>query len=344
MLFAHENLFLTVFGDIYDIYGDHSILKGIQAEGDVNITATGSIGGYGADDYNGIYVYISAGDRLNISARELCMYTGGDARIGKILVTGLVEIKAGSGAISNADENSGIWCDEFVLRAYGMIGTKESPLRIYSDRTYVSGGGGLLRSMFRAAPARARLVVESELYGEYILVIAPEKNIPGKADTAAQSQYTVQSEITLINSDTGVCVTGNISPNAFLLVDTGAAHSGCPGCEYLLDMHLGDNLPYYNVAIEGRYSGLLYVQLPIGDKLSYAEGEEIIVLTCRDGVIYAIKAIVRDGYACFYTDELGAFLVLGTGERLKLTEDGKFILTGEGEDILPFGGWLELKI
>lgn len=73
-------------------------------------------------------------------------------------------------------------------------------------------------------------------------------------------------------------------------------------------------------------------------ELAEYEGQEVLVLTCRDGKVWAIRATVIDGFITFYTEELGAFLIFGDPADLVLTEDGKQIVLGE--QLLPFGGWL----
>ena len=75
----------------------------------------------------------------------------------------------------------------------------------------------------------------------------------------------------------------------------------------------------------------------IGDLAEY-ENREIVILTCRDGKIWAIRATIVNGFITFYTDELGPFLVLGDPAQLVLTEDGTQILLDQ--KAYSFGGWL----
>ena len=132
-------------------------------------------------------------------------------------------------------------------------------------------------------------------------------------------------------------MTGNLAPDAVVTVDTMPAHTDCVSCEYLIQRFLKELLTYVHIHVDGEYTGKLQVEIAVE---GVEDGTEVIVLLCRDGIIYAIRAEVRNGFVTFLTEELGAFLVLGEESELTLTEDEKFLLVEETGEALPFGGWL----
>ena len=82
---------------------------------------------------------------------------------------------------------------------------------------------------------------------------------------------------------------------------------------------------------------LTKVEIPV---YGLTKGSEVVVIICRDDIGYAIRAVIRNGYATFMTDELGAFLVLEENAEICITDDGKCIVIDDSGNTLPFGGWL----
>jgi hypothetical protein len=106
----------------------------------------------------------------------------------------------------------------------------------------------------------------------------------------------------------------------------------------MIQQHNIDGRIFVNLKLSGDYVGKLLVQIPADETFAACEGKEILILTCRDGKVWAIRATVINGMICFYTEELGSFLILQDPSELVLTEDGTQILLDQ--QMLPFGGWL----
>ena len=134
-----------------------------------------------------------------------------------------------------------------------------------------------------------------------------------------------------------VRLTGNISPDAVVRVSNDPAHEICDVCEYLLMRSVQEALTYVHIWVDGETIGQVMVEIPVH---GMTEGSEVIVLACRNGIVYAIRAVIHNGYATFLTDELGAFLLLEENAELNITDDGKFIVIDDFGKTLPFGGWL----
>jgi hypothetical protein len=264
------------------------------------------------------------------------MKADGSVMIGTIRTNGMVSIDAGFGSIQNADQNSGIWCDSMILQAYGMIGTDESPLKIYSNGIYTSNGGGMMRMLFRAsAPAKSTLTADSALYGENIMIIPVMANVGGT--DIGNNRYNGFQSTTVTDSNRGVQVTGSMPEGAVLVVSDISDHTD-DICKLLMQHHQIDGRIFVNLKLMNNYTGKLTVQIPVTEELAEYEGREIVILTCRDGVIWAIRATVINGFITFCTEELGAFLIFGDPAQLVLTEDGTQIILAQ--QYLPFGGWL----
>ena len=244
----------------------------------------------------------------------------------------MVEITTDTGTIQKIDANSGIWCDGLRLYAYGEIGTDENPLNIYSNGIFQSSGGGIMRSLFRAAPvAENVLVANSVLYGENVNIIPVRTQSTGNNTGTGSTIYGVYG-------DGVITVSGSIEEGAVLQVSYVSDHVDCPVCKLLVKQSLLEGRRFVNLKILGNYAGKLLVQIPVSEELAECEGNEVLVLTCREGVVWAIRATVIDGYISFYTTELGPFLVLDDPTQLELTEDGTKIILDQ--QILPFGGWI----
>ena len=70
--------------------------------------------------------------------------------------------------------------------------------------------------------------------------------------------------------------------------------------------------------------------------ISMQDGAEDVILTCRNGKVWAIRPSVINGYITFLTRELGSYLILGSPDKLRLTEDGATIILYQ--PCIPFGG------
>lgn len=212
---------------------------------------------------------------------------------------------------------SSIYADgDLTINSDGALLMADSTGAIYCDNLNANAYGRTgTEGMPLKVYVRESATTDSYLYGEDVLVIpiVDGKEIPE------------------------VRVSGGIAPGAVVTVDTDPAHAACVGCEYLTMRALKERLTYVHIHAEGETDGMIQVEIAVEDM---EDGTEVIVLTCRDGVIYAIRAEVRNGYITFLTEELGAFLVLGEASELNLTEDEKFLLTEDSEQALPFGGWL----
>ena len=332
MLIATGNLDLNVKGDLYDTAENSDHFTGIYGT-NLKINVSGNIGGDNAPNDAAMDVSVFAENRLDITAKNMYIHSDGNVLVGQIKADGMVEITTKTGSIQNVDSNSGIWCDGLLLDAYGEIGTDEKPLFIYSDSKYQSNGGGLMRSMFRAAPvAENTLIVNSYLYGEKVHIIRSkpqqeQENKPGQSN-----------DVSTVYGDNGIKVSGNIGEGAVLVVSSVSDHKDCPVCQSLAKQHQLEGRVFVNLKVIGNYAGKLLVQIPANEEFAKYEGKEIVILTCREGEVWAIRARLVNGIISFYTDELGAFLVLGGSEQLELSEDGTKIILDQ--HILPFGGWI----
>lgn len=343
-LFAMKNLELTVQGNLYDLHGDHMILTGIEGK-DINLQVSGNIG---AEDNT---VTITSNGRLDITAENLYMTSKSDVLLGTIRTEGMVSIDASQGSIENADKNSGIWCDSLNLQAYGRIGSKESPLIIHSNGTYTSSGGGLMRAMFRfRAPAAKMptLMANSYLYGENILIIPlKDNNVDIEDEDSQENIGNSESDIPFLkgtvitvtgsNNNRLIHITGHMAKDAVVTVMDVSEHVNCVVCQHLME-NQGNGRIFVNLKLIGSYAGKLLVQISTIGDLAEHEDREIVILTCRDGKIWAVRATIVNGFITFYTDELGPFLVLGDPAQLVLTEDGTQILLDQ--KAYSFGGWL----
>ena len=318
MILALKDLYLTVKGNLKDLQNDDVILNGIHGNG-VTLQVSGDIGQAGEN------VTIGSDKYLNINAQNLYMVTDGDVLVGTIRTNGMVSIKADNGTIQNAEQGSGIWCNSLNLYAYGMIGTKESPLLINSNGVFRPNGGGIIRSLFRADAPGNTLMADSELYGENIKIIP-----------VGNQTYTGTNTVTC--SETGIRVTGSVEKGAVLTVSNVGEHEGCSVCQALVQQHQSNGRIFVNLKLTGNYAGKLLVEIPVNETFAAYEGKEILILTCRNGMVWAIRATVTNGFITFLTEELGSFLILGDPSQLELTEDGTQIILDQ--HILPFGGWL----
>ena len=326
MILGTGDVYLTVQGDILGQKSDNVSLNGIYGMG-INLQVSGDIG------KEWMEVLISPELYLNVIARNLYMTADGNVMVGTIRTDGMVSINASHGAIQKADQGSGIWCKSLNLHAYGMIGTDGEPLMIFNDGKYTSNGGGLKRSLFRASPARDTLTANSDLYGENVRIVpAIDLTTDVSAVHAGFHTATVSSGIG------GVRVTGSVPADAVLVLSDVSDHADCSVCRQLMDKHQRDGWIFGNLEIVGGYAGMLQVEIPATGELAAFEGREVVILTCRDGVVWAVRATVINGYITFYTEELGSFLVLGDADQLKLTEDGTHVVLDQ--TLLPFGGWL----
>jgi hypothetical protein len=209
---------------------------------------------------------------------------------------------------------------DLVINTEGAIHMKNSASAIYCNSMSTNafgyaGTGEMPLKVYAKYGAEA----ESYLYGENLLVLPWGVGVSNGSNTPS------------------VRVTGGIAPNAVVTVDTKLCYVDCAACEYLMMRALNEMLTYVHIHVDGEITDQVQVEIQVED---LEEGSEVIVLTCRDGVIYAIRAVVRNGWVTFLTDKLGAFLILNDEADLHLSEDGKFILTGDSGETLPFGGWL----
>jgi hypothetical protein len=259
------------------------------------------------------------------------MFSDGDVRVGTISADGMVSISTEKGAIVKAAQGTGIWWDTLRLNSFGMIGSKENPLWIHSDSKLISNGGGVQRRLFRAAPAETGLMANSILYGEYIFII------PVTITTVPEPEYP-ESEIITVASGSGIRVTGAMRKNVVLTVSAASGHVDCPVCRALVQHHEINGRVFVHLNLEGQFEGKLMVEIPVNEELAAYEGQEIVVLLCRDGKVWAVRAKVIKGYVVFCTDELGPVLILGDSAHLELTEDESHIILDKQP--VPFGGWL----
>ena len=323
IVLALKDMYLTVQGDLNDQQGDDAIINGIHGNV-VNLQVSGDIGKAGES------VTIGSEGRLNVNAQNLYMSAPGDVLVGIIHTDGMVSIDAYNGTIQKADLNCGIWCKTLTLNAYGMIGTDVNPLLVYSNGVYTSSGGGIMRSLFgRSTPARDTLTANSVLYGENIHII------PTTVQTDNSTDF---YQTTVTAGNTGTMITGRIEKGAVLAVSDTSDHEACFVCQHLMQNNGISGRIFMNLKLNGNYAGKLLVQIPATEELAEYEGREIVILLCRNGVVWAVRATVTDGFITFLTEELGSFLIMGDTDQLKLTEDGTQIILDQ--QVLPFGGWL----
>ena len=340
-LLAMETLNLTVQGNLNDLRDDDAVLNGIEGK-EVNLQVSGDIGGRGNN------VSISSNGAINITAKNLYMSSNGDVHVGTITTDHTTNIEANKGSILNAEEGTGIWCDSLNLQAYGMIGTEGDRLRIHSD-SELDPNGGVMRSLFRAsAQATDTLLANSYLYNENLEII-PVTNDDENEDVGDnESEPTTDpadkhtggtSFITTTGTYNNgeIRISGRMAKGTVLTVTNLSDHVDCTACLQMMQ-YQGDGQIFVNLTLTGEYAGKLLVQILATGKLAEYEGQEIVILTCRDGKIWAIRATVINGMICFYTEELGSFLILQNPSELVLTEDGTQILLDR--QLLPFGGWL----
>ena len=310
LILAMENLNLTVNGDLNHI-DSYEILKGIYACY-LNLQVNGDIGMnpvkpaqnsqrllFAAPKNIQSSMVFNVDDAVCISAKNACLEFSKTVKVQNINANGDLFITT-DGALLMAESTDAIYCNSLTARAYGHTGTEEMPLKVY---------------------VRNSVTTESQLYGEYLLVLP-----------FADEQSSASG-----NQNPTVQVSGGIAPDAVVTVDTKPAHTDCVGCEYMIARALNKRLTYVHIHTDGEIIGKVQVEIS-ADGLE--DGSEVIVLVCRDGVIYAIRAVVKNGYVTFLTEELGAFLILGEVSELNLSADGKFLLTGDSGAALPFGGWL----
>ena len=123
-----------------------------------------------------------------------------------------------------------------------------------------------------------------------------------------------------------------------LTVSEVSDHGDCAVCQMLAENHKVDGSVLVNLKLEGEFTGKLKIEIPVTRVLAAREGQQIVVLLCRDGKVWAVRAKVIKGRVVFETDEVGVFLILGDSTKVEETEDGThMILDGE---MIPFGGWL----
>ena len=192
------------------------------------------------------------------------------------------------------------------------------------------------------------------MYGENIEIISDEEN-DDEDDDVEEDIGGIESEPVTDSSDdkqeysgtTGfvtskdtnnnvIQITGNIAKDAVLTISDLSDHVDCAMCQLLMQ-NQDDGQIFVNLELTGEYAGKLLVQISASEDLAKYNGQEIVILTCRDGVIWAVRATVLDGFITFFTDEMGPFLILGDMTKLELTEDGMQIILGQ--EMLPFGGW-----
>jgi hypothetical protein len=279
------------------------------------------------------------------------MSSNGDVYVGTITTDHKTNIEANKGSILNAEEGTGIWCDSLNLQAYGMIGREGDRLRIHSD-SELDPNGGVMRSLYRAsAQATDTLLVNSYLYNENLEII-PLTNDDENEDNEDVGDNESEPTTDPADKHTGgtsfitttgtynngeIRISGQMAKGTLLTVTNLSDHVGCITCLQMMQCQ-GDGQIFVNLTLTGEYAGKLLVQIPATGKLAEYEGQEIVILTCRDGTIWAIRATVIDGIITFYTDELGSFLILADPVQLELTAEGTQILLGQ--ESLSFGGWL----
>ena len=343
-LLAKETLNLTVQGNLNDLRDDDTVLNGIEGK-KVNLQVSGDIGSRGNN------VSISSDGAINITAQNLYTSSNGDVYVGTITTDHTTNIEANKGSILNAEEGTGIWCDSLNLEAYGMIGTEGDRLRIHSD-SELDPNGGVMRSLYRAsAQATDTLLVNSYLYNENLEIIPLTNDDENEDDedvgdneseptTDPADKHTGGTSF-ITTTDTynngEIRISGQMAKGTVLTVTNLSEHVDCTACLQMMQ-YQGDGQIFVNLTLTGEYAGKLLVQIPATGKLAEYEGQEIVILTCRDGKIWAIRATVIDGIITFYTDELGSFLILADPAQLELTAEGTQILLGQ--ESLPFGGWL----
>lgn len=312
LILAMTKLNLTVKGDLNYI-DSGNVLKGIFAS-TLNLAVDGDIGlktekpaasgermlfAAPRDTQKGMLINVDK--EIYISARNACLESARSMIVESIRSSGNLTINT-EGALHMADSDSAIYCNSLNANAFGYAGKQGMPLKVYT---------------------RNGASAESYLYGANLLVIP-----------LVDEQNTNEGNT---NKIPAVRVTGGISPDAIVIVDTNPDHDNCDVCEYLLRRALQNVLTYVHIQVDGEIVGQVTVEIPVD---GMEEGSEVIVLFCRDGVVYAIRAVIRNGYASFVTDELGAFLVLEENAEINITHDGKFIVIDDFGNTLPFGGWL----
>ena len=325
LIIATNVLNLTVKGDLSAMPEEETdLVNGLYGMA-INLQVSGNVGAQDAE------LNISAEEYLNITAKNLYMICDGDVMVGTIRADGMVSIYAYKGSIQNAGQGSGIWCNAMRLNSYGMIGTEESPLVIHSNSVFISSGGGMQRRLFRAVPvSNTGLTANSELYGENLHIIPVPKETAAAPDNAGYEPITVTSN--------GVRITGSMGEKNVLKVSYVSDHAACPICQVLMENHQVDGRVCVHLELEGECFGMLKIEIPVSEELAAYEGQEIVVLLCHDGKVWAIRAKVINGFVTFHTDEVGAFLIPGDPAQLELTEEETHIILDD--ELLPFGGWL----
>jgi hypothetical protein len=209
---------------------------------------------------------------------------------------------------------------DLTINSDGAIHMRDSASSIYCNSLDANAYGYAgTDEMPLKVYARSKSSANSYLYGECLLVI------PIVDETNGNEQVPV------------VRLSGGIAPGAVVTVNTKPAHANCDICEYLLMHALQDVLTYVNIQVDGEITGQVQVEIKAEN---LEEGQEVVVLVCYDGIVYAIRGIVRNGFVTFLTEKLGAFLVLRDLSQLDITPDGNYIRIGDTADVISFGGWL----
>ncbi|MEG2199841.1 MAG: S-layer homology domain-containing protein, partial [Anaerovorax sp.] len=270
-----------VGGDV-DIKVDGNMTAGGTGENNniisdnLDLGATGDIGTSDAAlkvdtnviNSNSDNLYVKSDDSISIGAIETKEHT--DISVG--------------GNIGNKDANSNIDSGDLDLNAGGSIGEKENGLN-----TNVPG----------ATDGKADL-------GTSTIINNYGKDSSGSGGGGGGGSM-VLPDITLTDKATGVTVTGQIDGELMVTVVGEHGEDGCILCK--IRAELGENaaLLAYNITIKGTYSGMLTVEIPVGNAFN---GKTLTLLYTENGKVKSKNVLVVDGKVKLNVANLGQFVVL----------------------------------
>ena len=177
--------------------------------------------------------------------------------------------------------------------------------------TAISGAFGGTVDMARLSSGGHRLTVNFA-YQAYTGGIWVDRGtivpygISFKVSAPASSNLPVR---TLINSATGITVSGNISINATLTVEDISLHTKgtCAACDTIRKAQKGGRFLFgYDISLSPTTTGPLTISIPMDSKYN---GQTITILHCINGRLETINATVVNGVAMFIVTELSPFAV-----------------------------------
>ncbi|MGE4277727.1 MAG: S-layer homology domain-containing protein, partial [Lawsonibacter sp.] len=299
---------VTASGEHVWIRNDKSLAVGTMVGGSVGLTVSGDVtsgtpmGGDSnivADDLN-IKANSNIGtpdDRLIVESGEIStdsdnafLGSEGNLVVDRITASGTVDLSSG-GIVSDKGTTTAIDASQLKIDAGGGIGAADQPLNVSVSGQVTAEAG----------------------YGTAHIKNSYTSGVGGGGGGGG-----IPGAITLIHEPTGVRVSGTIGEDAILSVTDPAANTEDAAYRYLNQIRPDKALAYYQIKLEGTFSGKLTVQIPVDTKY---EGKELTVITCLNGRLTTENLTVKDGFVTFTTETLSSYMVL----------DGKYTVTTYGK-------------